>query len=986
MVAGQRVLVVEPDETAAARIDWALRTAGASSVVVADAETGWRAFAASPAQMVITALTTPRRDGAWLLRRIRDEYIGEAPRAYAVASQEELSQELRELDLDGLLLRPVSPESLFFLVSYQPAEEPVARQAARWRDLLELSFLGGELDTTLKALVDRIAFVFRTTDCVLWNEGRGWTKMRRVMSPEEQSGILERCELAVTCGCTVFASVDKQHGAQPSGERASACRSYFGASLLGPGAHSVGAICLVSDSPRQYGHEERDALRILARRLAIDLAWRTAHDRLVDDHASLRQKALLDPLLGIWTRHALEEALRKDLAKVQRSGGDLCLGILDIEQLRKINERFGHKTGDAALMHLVSVIRSSIRAHDYVGRVAGDGVCVVLGGASAEQAHDRLEGLRRAISQTPLAVSGEEIPVRVRIGATSLCPNDDDPGRILARAADALQRAKVARAPMHFAIPGDDINVVAASASGGGAESTIEIGASGIPAGTTLGGMYQVLHEISRGAMGVVYRAEDLGLGRPVAIKVLRPDLALDADLVSRFRAEAAMLAALRHENLVQVYAFGSQGEAVFFVMELVEGEALSDVLRRADEEGQPPQVDLVNAVVTQIAGALDAMHRAGAVHRDVKPANILLDRVRDRAVLVDVGVAKRTGTSTDIAGTPGFAAPESFTGGGEGPATDVYGLATTAYMMLTGLAPFGGGDVTKVVRRQLSDAPAIPTSLRPDLSPAVDRTLLRALAPSAADRYANAVEFALTLGEALLESPRPPPSEPAPMHLSSEFSLDVSVDSEESTGRCLPMGVAATSEELPCIMSARGALFRTAYRVLGTRLGSGWIRRACEREQSLRDVLGPTVSPLGWYPIDRLVTLLRSIPSGSRDHGRLARELGKVAMSATFARFLGADPASLSFQQILDLTQLFWYRYHSWGRIHVKKTDEQALITIADTPREPLICAFVEGSFERIAELTGAFDAQAAHVACEVNGSTACAFEVRWKSVPAKH
>ena len=91
--------------------------------------------------------------------------------------------------------------------------------------------------------------------------------------------------------------------------------------------------------------------------------------------------------------------------------------------------------------------------------------------------------------------------------------------------------------------------------------------------------MYRILHEISRGAMGVVYRAEDLGLGRPVAIKVLRSDLARNLDLVSRFREDAAMLASLRHRNLVNVYSFGSEDEEVYFVMELVEGESLKDIL-----------------------------------------------------------------------------------------------------------------------------------------------------------------------------------------------------------------------------------------------------------------------------------------------------------------------------------------------------------------------------------------------------------------------
>src|SRR6185295_2758030 len=138
-----------------------------------------------------------------------------------------------------------------------------------------------------------------------------------------------------------------------------------------------------------------------------------------------------------------------------------------------------------------------------------------------------------------------------------------------------------------------------------------------------------------------------------------------------------------------------------------------------------------------------DAMHEVGVIHRDVKPANILLDRERDRAVLVDVGVAVRAGDARDAAGTPGFAAPESFLETTDAPTTDVYGLAATVYCMLTGRPPFGSGPAPQIVQRQLHDRLVPPSQRRSTLSDAVDEVLAKALHPTAKKRWASASTFA---------------------------------------------------------------------------------------------------------------------------------------------------------------------------------------------------------------------------------------------------
>jgi serine/threonine-protein kinase len=957
-------LVVEPNDGVADEITRLFGEAGATVRRAPDAEAAWRAFAADRPDLILTAITTPRRDAAWLLRRMREDYLGALPPVIGLCEQSEVVPGLKVLELDGVLLRPLSGDALRTLARRVPTIQDAERRAARLRDLFDLSLLGDDLDAALATVIERLALAFRVSDCVMWgpaHEGR-WPKTRRPPGPPEaRAGLLWRCDLALTTSTTLVAAEHASHvvrGVAPSAP----ARSVLATAIEAPGAAvAMGALCLVDDGARVFTEDEHDALVMVGRRLARELTFRAAHDRLASAYVDLREHAQRDPLTGALAQAAFVDHLADTLGAAPDEAAS-GLAIVDVIELRHINERHGHAAGDAALRHVVQIAE----AHGFtVGRTSGDELGLILPLRSVAAQHDALDAMRLFVAAAPLPAHGLEIPVRVRVGFTTLVPAEDA-DVALTRAQAALAEARRLRAHVAHVAAGDPFGAPGGTGineSDAAAFADADLEAGLLPAGATLGGMYQILHEISRGAMGVVYRAEDLGLGRPVAIKVLRADLAGDAELVQRFRAEAALLASLRHENLVQVHAFGARESDIYFVMELVEGESLADLMQRAEERAEPIAAETVASIVNQVCGALDVMHRAGAVHRDVKPANILLDRGRDRAVLVDVGVAKRSGGGGDVAGTPGFAAPESFTQGEEGPATDVYGLAATAYMMLTNLAPFGGGEVSKVVRRQLGDRPAAPSALRSELSAGVDRVLLRALAPDPAARYAGALEFAHALGHALSEA------------------IDGAHDerSERSEERTLPdltWGHGGAPGGGP---QTRGALFRVAYKILGNRLGSAWVRRAVEETPRLGEVLRPTAAPRAWYGTDALIAILRAVPAGVRDPRKVARELGRAAMTSTFAGFYGADPAAHTPEQLLGDAPHYFHEIHDWGEIAVEAGAGFGRVHLVGTPQNGLLCCMLEGMFERIAELAGAAQAKAHHDSCETLGEAACVFAVEW-------
>lgn len=253
--------------------------------------------------------------------------------------------------------------------------------------------------------------------------------------------------------------------------------------------------------------------------------------------------------------------------------------------------------------------------------------------------------------------------------------------------------------------------------------------------GDTLGG-YRILGSLGAGGYATVYRAEQTQLGREVALKVLRADgAAAGPDAVAAFLREARAAAALADPRLVQVFDLGEDRGQRFLSMELLRGGSLADAMRR---DGPVPWRALL-PILRDVAGALQVAHKAGLVHRDVKPANILLTDER-RAKLADLGLVRAAGGAGDRVGTAAYMAPEQLTDAPVDGRADVYALGCTIWHALTGAPPFQG-TVKEIVRRKRSEAPP-PLPPRLGLPAAVERLLReRMLAVDPAERLAGAAE-----------------------------------------------------------------------------------------------------------------------------------------------------------------------------------------------------------------------------------------------------
>jgi serine/threonine-protein kinase len=277
------------------------------------------------------------------------------------------------------------------------------------------------------------------------------------------------------------------------------------------------------------------------------------------------------------------------------------------------------------------------------------------------------------------------------------------------------------------------------------------------PPPPVLAGRYELGTLLGTGSTARVYRGVDRLLDRPVAVKLLTGGTLGPGDGAQRLRREARAIAALQHPNVVGVHDIGWTDDALWIVMEHVEGSTLSSLLR---ERGPLSPVEVVDLGV-QVGAALGAAHRAGVVHRDVTPGNVLVT-VDGRVKLTDFGIARVAGAASATAeglvtGTPAYMSPEQVRGDPVDARSDLYSAGCCLYEMLTGRPPFTGDGPLDIARQRLRRPPPPPSAVRPGIPRALERVVLTAMALEPEDRYPDAE----AMRRALAATREPDPGEP---------------------------------------------------------------------------------------------------------------------------------------------------------------------------------------------------------------------------------
>src|SRR5262252_5420704 len=255
-------------------------------------------------------------------------------------------------------------------------------------------------------------------------------------------------------------------------------------------------------------------------------------------------------------------------------------------------------------------------------------------------------------------------------------------------------------------------------------------------------GNYKIIEKIGEGGMGAVFKGVDLMLEREVAIKMLRPELARQPQVVERFRTEAVTLAKLNHSNVATLHSFFRQGDDFFMVMEFVRGQTLDDVIRAQGAM----KCDRAIEMFCMALEGIDHAHKMGIVHRDIKPANMMLTDTGSIKVM-DFGIARVLGSDRltkagHLIGTVEYMSPEQVRGEETDARSDIYSLGILLYEMLTGRVPFSSDSEYELMRCQIEVAPTPPRAHAPHIPLSVEQAIMRSLAKKRESRYQSASEF----------------------------------------------------------------------------------------------------------------------------------------------------------------------------------------------------------------------------------------------------
>ncbi|MCZ7575001.1 MAG: serine/threonine-protein kinase [Ardenticatenaceae bacterium] len=328
-------------------------------------------------------------------------------------------------------------------------------------------------------------------------------------------------------------------------------------------------------------------------------------------------------------------------------------------------------------------------------------------------------------------------------------------------------------------------------------------------------GRYVVTSRLGRGGMAEVYQAHDPVLDRQVAIKVIHPHLGTEEGFGERFRREARLVASLRHPHIVQLHDFGVADDQPFMVMEYLEGGTLKERLAQERARGKTISLGEIVRLLGRVAGALDYAHAKGAVHRDIKPTNILFT-AHGEPVLTDFGIVKildatlQLSAAGSVLGSPAYMSPEQAASRVVDSRSDLYSLGVVLYEMVTGRVPFEGQSPTAVMMKHLTEPPPPPRQFNPDLPEAVQAVILKALAKNLADRYGSAGELARAFEEAVQSAVT---AQAAPPASSEEATLVGRRTIEAATLLDGPPGAPGAAAVLPHPPAASTARWSGAFR-----------------------------------------------------------------------------------------------------------------------------------------------------------------------------